>query len=179
MSDWLLPGAQKDVQSVTADWQPVTRTLIDGVRVHETSVVTKRNGAVTELFRGDWSGDAAGHVFVVRLTVAGLSAWHAHAHTLDRLTVIDGSATLVLYDGRTDSHTHGRVNEFHLCDRRPMTIIVPPQVWHGVRNAGDRTCVLINMPDRPYAYADPDHWRLPPDTRAIPYDFGTMRGGGV
>lgn len=38
---WLLPGAERDRQSVTADWQPVGRTLIGGVGIREA-----QNGAV-------------------------------------------------------------------------------------------------------------------------------------
>jgi dTDP-4-dehydrorhamnose 3,5-epimerase len=173
MEDWLLPGTVKDAQSVTTDWQPVGLTLIDGVLVQETRVVPKRNGSVVELFRADWFEGAgvAGQVFVTRIGVGGLSAWHVHAETLDRLTVLEGSATLVLYDARTGSPTHGRINEFHLSDRRPTTVIVPARVWHGVRNTGEATCLVVNIPDRAYRYTDPDHYRLPHDTSEIPYQF--------
>ena len=179
--DWLLAGASRDTQSVTADWEPVGRALIHGVVLHEAKVVPKRKGSVTELYRDDW-GDLVtqvGQVFVARLGVDGLSAWHAHADTFDRLTVIEGSATLVLYDGRQDSATFGQINEFHLLDRRPVTVIVPPRVWHGVRNSGDTTCLLVNMPNKPYRYADPDHWRVDSDTAAIPYRFAPTRGSSV
>jgi dTDP-4-dehydrorhamnose 3,5-epimerase len=181
MSEWLLDGARKDSQSVTADWQPVGRALIDGVIVRESRVVPKRNGLVTEVFRDDWfDQDArAGQVFIVQLDVGGLSAWHAHAETLDRLSVIDGAATLVLYDRRPGSPTHGLLNEFHLTARRPTTIVVPPRVWHGVRNNGDSPCLLANIPDRPYRYEDPDHWRVPSNTPSIPYRFVPDRGEAV
>jgi dTDP-4-dehydrorhamnose 3,5-epimerase len=32
------------------------------------------------------------------------------------------------------------------------------------------------MVDRAYTYEDPDHWRLPPDTREIPYRFRSPNG---
>lgn len=174
---WLLPGAEKDAQSVTADWQPVGRTLIQGVRALEARVVPKRNGSVVELYREDWleAQEGVGQVFVVRLAIDGLSAWHAHAETTDRLTVIDGSATLALYDARAGSPTSGLVNEFNVLDARPMTIVVPPRVWHGIQNSGDRPCTVVNMPDRPYQYADPDHWRVPADCQDIPYRFSARR----
>jgi dTDP-4-dehydrorhamnose 3,5-epimerase len=174
---WLVPGAEKDVQSVTADWEPVGRTLIDGVVLHAARVVPKRSGSVTELYRDDWPGDTepVGQVFVVRLAVGGMSAWHAHGVTIDRLTVVDGAATLVLYDARQDSPTCGAVNEFQLVDARPTTVVVPPRVWHGIRNSGDRPCLVVNMPDKPYQYEDPDHWRVPADSPEIPYRFDASR----
>jgi dTDP-4-dehydrorhamnose 3,5-epimerase len=181
MSEWLLPGAEKDTQSITSDWEPVGWRLIGGVTVHSARHVPKRNGSVTELYRHDWlsASTGVGQVFVVRLAVAATSAWHAHATTIDRLTVVDGAATLVLYDARQGSPTFGCVNEFHLLDARPTTIVVPAQVWHGVRNSGDRPCLLVNMPDEPYRYEDPDHWRIAADSPEIPYRFASARRSAV
>lgn len=172
-SDWLLPGAAKDKQSITADWEPVGRELIHGVCVREARCVAKRNGSVTELYREDWfaGADGVGQVFLVRLAIGGVSAWHAHATTIDRLSVLSGSATLVLYDTRRDSPTFGRLNEFLLHERRPTIVVVPPRVWHGVANTGDEPCLLANMPDAAYQYTDPDHWRIAPDSAEIPYKF--------
>ena len=172
-SDWLVPGAAKDDQSLTADWEPVGRALINGVCVREARCVAKRNGSVTELYRGDWFARPEGvdQVFLVRIAVGGVSAWHAHGTTIDRLAVISGAATLVLYDARRDSPTFGRVNEFLLHERRPTVVVVPARVWHGIANTGDESCVLVNMPDRAYQYSDPDHWRVAPDSSDIPYTF--------
>lgn len=177
-SDWLIAGASKDAQSVTADWQPVQLKLIDGVTVRESRSVPKRNGLVTELYRADWydTEQSVGQVFVVRLNPLGISAWHAHAVAVDRLSVIAGAITLVLYDSRADSPTYGLVNEFQLNAARPTTVVVPPKVWHGVRNPGDVVSFLANMPDRAYQYEDPDHWRVPLDAPAVPYRWD---GAGV
>jgi dTDP-4-dehydrorhamnose 3,5-epimerase len=55
-------------------------------------------------------------------------------------------------------------------------VVVPPQVWHGVQNAGGVTCVVANMPDQPYRYDNPDHWRVPPDSPHVPYAFVRQSG---
>lgn len=181
MSDWALSGATKDQQSVTSAWDPVGRVLIDGVVLREARYVPKASGSIVEAYRADWFGsaDRVGQVFCVHLAVAALSAWHAHADTIDRLAVVVGSATLVLYDARPDSPTFGLVNELHLLDRRPTTVIVPPRVWHGVRNSGDQPCLMLNMPDVAYRYDDPDHWRLPADSPEVPYRFPVSRPSGI
>lgn len=168
---WLLGGATKDGQSVTADWQPVNRRLIDGVLVREARSVPKRSGLVTELLRSDWFDEpcAVGQVFVVHLYPGGISAWHAHQETTDRLTVVVGAITLVLYDARADSPTFGLINEFSLAAERPTTVVVPPRVWHGIHNPSPATSLVANMPDRPYQYSDPDHWRVPLDSPDVPY----------
>jgi hypothetical protein len=82
-----------------------------------------------------------------------------------------GHVTLALYDARHDAATFGSVNEFELTIQRPQLVEVPPGVWHGLAVGGTTPAIILNLPDRPYAYEAPDHWRLPPDTNLIPYSF--------
>ncbi|WP_051079952.1 cupin domain-containing protein [Thioalkalivibrio thiocyanodenitrificans] len=172
-SEWQLPGAVRDRQSITSDWMPTGLSLLDGVVLREARNVVKANGRLTELFRRDWfAGDeVVDQVFQVVLHPGGVSAWHAHDSTTDRLFVTEGSMKLVLYDGRSDSGTHRQINELHLSIHRPTLVVVPPGVWHGVQNTGTEPAALLNMVDRAYQYDNPDHWRLPPDTEEIPYQF--------
>jgi dTDP-4-dehydrorhamnose 3,5-epimerase len=168
----MIDGATKDGQSITSDWTPFLR-LIDGVRIREVKNVPKSNGVLTEVFRTDWSLDegAVQQVFQTTVVPGGLSAWHAHQHTTDRLFVSSGMLTIVLYDARESSPTHGRVNELRFGAQRPALVVIPPGVWHGVQNTGDVPALLLNLVDQAYRYEDPDHWRLPPDTPRIPYSF--------
>jgi len=172
----LIQGATKDQQSITADWQPTQQSLIDGVQVQEVKNVIKGNGLLTEIYRSDWVLDdrAVAQIFQVLLHPKGLSAWHSHAHTTDRLFVNQGLIRIVLYDGRVDSPTSGRINEFRLGLSRPALIVVPPQVWHGVQNISPEPSLLLNLVDRAYEYEDPDHWRIPEDSSQIPYRWPTL-----
>lgn len=167
-----LEGCARDARSITSDWTPLLE-LIDGVRLREVKNVPKENGFLTEVFRADWSLDGGGvdQVFQVILTPGGLSAWHAHQFATDRLFVSHGLVKVVLFDARTRSPTHGRLNEFRIGLLRPTLIVIPPGVWHGVQNISHEPSCLLNMPDRAYDYDDPDHWRLPPDSPEIPYSF--------
>lgn len=173
MNDWQLPGARKDPQTVTSDWQLLRDRLIDGVIVHEAKNVIGGTGRVTELWRSDWALDRLGvdQVFQNVLAPGHVSAWHAHETGTDRLTVTAGQLTIVLYDGRTAAPTHGRVNEFHISAMRPTLLVVPPMIWHGVKNASGEPATLLNLTDHAYTYEDPDHWRLPADTDQIPHRF--------
>lgn len=170
---WLLPGAVRDPQTITAEWNPSSLRLIDGVRIREVRNVPKATGFLTELYRADWGVDdgRVEQVFQVVLQPGGLSAWHAHAETMDRLFVVEGLAQIVLYDGRPGSPTVGLVNEFRFGLVRPALVVVPPRVWHGIRNAGTEPARVLNMVDRAYDYANPDHWRVPDDCADIPYRF--------
>ena len=168
---WLLPGATKDAQTITARWTPASMQLIDGVTVREVLNVPKSNGYLTELFRTSWA-DGNAHidqVFQVVHEPGAISAWHTHAATTDRLFVAYGSARIVLYDGRDGSPTRGVVNEFRFGTIRPALVTVPPRVWHGVQNSGSGPMILMNLVDRAYDYEDPDHWRIASDSPAIPF----------
>ena len=170
---WLLPGAVKDEQSMTAEWDSTTRPDIAGVHVREVRHVIGASGYLTEIYRADWDLDTAAvdQVFELVLTPGAVSAWHAHGETRDRLFVTDGTARVVLYDSRPDSPTRGVVSEFKVGALRPALIVVPPRVWHGVQALGTAPARVINVVDKAYTYTDPDHWRLPPDTAEIPFRF--------
>lgn len=173
---WLLPGAVKDTQSVDASWEPVGTGLIDGVVVRDVRHVPSRRAVLTEVLRRDWF-DApveVDHVFQVTIEPGGVSAWHAHGSTVDRIFVTSGMLQVVLYDARPGSPTMGQLNRFYAGESRPMLIVVPARVWHGVGNHGRRPATVLNLPDRAYAYADPDHWRLPPNSPEVPFSFDSQ-----
>lgn len=167
---WCVEGATRDRQSITADWQLLGQDLIDGVTFREIRPVATGYGHLTEMFRAEWADGNAdvGQVFTSTFGAGGVSAWHAHARTTDRLFVAQGMALVVLYDQRPGSPTEGKVNRFRFGAVRPALLTVPPQVWHGVRNTGDTGMILINAVDIAYSYEDPDHWRVPPDSPSIP-----------
>lgn len=175
--DWELKGNIKDKQSITSDWQLTSQQLIDGVRFREVKNVVKVNGLLTEIFRDDWGLDDLGvdQVFQVVLNPRGISAWHAHAVTTDRLFVNYGAIRVVLYDSRPESPTNGLVNDFRLSLHRPGILVVPPKVWHGIKNESSEPALILNLVDKAYNYQDPDHWRVPADHPEIPFKFG----GGV
>jgi dTDP-4-dehydrorhamnose 3,5-epimerase len=172
-NEWRIAGAAKDAQTITARWTPAAMRLIEGVAIREVLHVPKSTGYLTEIFRREWP-EAHGEVdqiFQVVLEPGAISAWHAHAATTDRLFTSYGLIRIVLYDARTDSPTHGTINEFRFGTIRPALVHVPPRVWHGVQNVSHGPAILINAVDRAYDYEDPDHWRVPVDSPEIPFAF--------
>jgi dTDP-4-dehydrorhamnose 3,5-epimerase len=167
-----LPGAVKDGSSVNADWSP-TRPAIEGVEVIEMRNVLGDSGALTEIYRADWFASPPGidQVFQTMIDGGGVSAWHVHTGTTDRLFVSTGHFKIGLYDARPSSPTRGVASVYRFGERRPALVVVPAGVWHGLRNLEASPAVVLNLVDRAYDYADPDHWRLPADTPEIPVDL--------
>ena len=143
--------------------------LIQGVEVRELANILMENGSLTEIFRDDWQpGSATRHVFQRLLLPGQVSAWHAHAATVDRLFCGYGTLRITLYDGRANSPTHGRANVFRTGRERPQLITIPPGVWHAVVNIGSADAVLINAASQPYDHSRPDHWHPAPGSGEIP-----------
>ena len=171
-TDFLL-GSTKDKQSITSDWVKM-QNLISGVQLKEVKNVMVRDGGyLTEIFRRDWNlGDTVvDQVFQRFMEPGAISGWHVHQKTTDRLFVSYGVIKIVLYDAREDSATFGSINEFCLGTPRPALVIIPPGIWHAVKNLSNNLSSLINLVDKAYLYEDPDHWRLPLNTDKIPYKF--------
>ncbi len=169
---WLVEGARQDAQSITREWLPVGQRMIDGVTLTEARPVITGYGYLVEMFRGEWSAaNRVDQIFMSSLVPGAVSAWHAHALTTDRFFVVAGFARIVLYDHREDSPTRGVINELRLGSVRPGLLVVPPRVWHGVQCIGPESAIVVNAVDRAYEYDAPDHWRIPPDSGAIPFSF--------
>jgi dTDP-4-dehydrorhamnose 3,5-epimerase len=168
-------GARKDGRTILPDWTPL-RELIAGVRIQEVRHVPKGRGHLTEIYRRDWGLDdaAVDQVFQVWLGPGEISAWHAHRRAHDRLFVNHGLIRILLYDARTKSPSFRRLNQLSFGTPRPALVTVPPGVWHGLQNISSEPSAVLNLVDRAYTYDDPDHWRLPQDTKRIPYRFEAL-----
>ncbi|MDX1648635.1 MAG: dTDP-4-dehydrorhamnose 3,5-epimerase [Myxococcota bacterium] len=171
-SGWSVVG-ERDPQTVGPDWLPAEPCPIHDVAVQEIRGVATGTGTLTEIYREDWKLDDGGvaQVFQRSLDPGAVSAWHAHGLATDRLFAARGRVRLVLYDARMASPSHGTLWERVFGRDRPLLVVVPPGVWHGVQALGHEPSLLVNVVDRAFAYEGPDHWRLPADTAEIPYTF--------
>lgn len=162
----------KDAHHITATGE-VLADRIHGSAAKVVPNIITRNGVTTEVLREDWGVGASPivHAIHVILRAGALSAWHKHMIQTDHIMVLGGSIKCVLYDGREDSPTFGKVDVHHLSPMRPTLVVVPPGVWHGLQNLEGHPSSFLNYFDYAYKYEDPDEWRLPADTDEIPYRF--------
>ena len=160
----------RDQQTVAAGGVRATLPKIAGVQLLELGNVLTRSGALLELFRQDWVCVATGvqQVNWSLLNANGVTDWHRHARQTDHLVGVGGNIRLALWDGREESPTHGASEVIRLGALRPMMAIVPPGVWHALRNESGAPAGYLNMVDRLYDYARPDNYRLAPGTAGVP-----------
>jgi dTDP-4-dehydrorhamnose 3,5-epimerase len=139
---------------------------IDGVRLRPARPVPHEDGTVAEIARAAWDEIDQPIVQVhLTTTMAGrVRAWGLHRFSINRLFVVRGLVSIVVFDGRVCSPTAGNVNEFRVSERNPGLLIIPPNLYHGWKNLGIDEAFIVNMPSEQYAYDRPDALDLPYDS---------------
>ena len=151
--------------------------FIDGVAFRPTRPVPHEDGHVTEVARANWEvlGGPIVQVHITTTLPGRIRAWGLHQEITDRLFVVSGLVKIVVFDGRTESRTFGRINEFTVSAKNPGLLIIPPNLYHGWKNIDTTEAVIINMPTRMYHHLAPDALDLPWDSpaarRIVPYQW--------
>lgn len=160
----------KDQQTVLPDGARAMPAKIAGVHIHELGNVITRSGFMTEIFRTDWSvvGITVRQVNWVQLNTGAVTDWHVHAKQTDHLVGVGGNIKLALWDGRKSSPSQGASDVIRIGAIRPVMVIVPPGVWHGLRNESGEPAGYINIIDEAYDHKNPDNWRLSPRAADMP-----------
>lgn len=163
------PG-EKDPQSVRPGGERANAPKIADVRIVELGNVLTRSGWMTEVFRTDWDGISITprQVNWVVLKPGGTTDWHRHMLQTDHLIGVGGNIRLALWDGREGSSTRDQSEFIRMGALRPVLVVVPPGVWHALRNESGEPAGYLNVTNQVYEHADPDNWRLSPGTAGVP-----------
>jgi dTDP-4-dehydrorhamnose 3,5-epimerase len=162
-------------QSAVNERGLLRNTPIDGVMFRPTRPVPHEDGHLTEVARASWEQLAAPivQVHVTTTMVGRIRAWGLHRSVTDRLFVVSGLVKIAIFDGRKNSPSAGRINEFTVSERNPGLLVIPPNLYHGWKNIGTAEAIIINMPDKMYDYESPDALDLPWDSELareiVPY----------
>ncbi len=151
--------------------------MIEGVVVKELRVIPDERGRLMEILRADdHFFTKFGQVYLTTAYPGVVKAWHYHKRQWDHFCVVCGMAKVVLYDPREESPTQGEINEFFMGEHNPILVRIPPLVYHGFKNIGQKEVLLINIPTEPYNYEEPDEFRVDPHGGVVPYDWSRRDG---
>jgi dTDP-4-dehydrorhamnose 3,5-epimerase len=146
--------------------------MIKGVATRQLSLFADERGWLMEVLRSDWElFEKFAQAYVTAAYPHVVKAWHMHKKQTDNISCVKGMVKLVLFDGRKESKTKGEINEFVIGEKNPLLVKIPLGVWHGFKNVGGETAIVMNVPTNLYNHKKPDEQRLPPDTKKIPYDW--------
>jgi dTDP-4-dehydrorhamnose 3,5-epimerase len=151
--------------------------MIDGVKVKQLRMIADERGFVMEMLRSDDEiFERFGQVYLSVAYPGVVKGWHYHKLQTDYFTIVKGMMKVVLYDQRKDSQTYGQINEFFMGELRPMLLVIPPYVVHGMKAIGTEPGYLINCPTLPYEHKSPDEYRIDPHGGEIPYNWERKDG---
>ena len=171
--DWRESLPIPGVRSVT----PGENALIQAVKARRLPALTDERGSLTEILRSDDPEcEGLGQVYMTTTYPGVVKGWHLHARQNDMICCVFGEIKLALFDDREGSPTQGAVNEVFLGDSNRLLVKVPAGVFHGWKGIGPQTALVINIPDRPYDYEDPDERRVDPHDNDIPYQWAHRDG---
>ncbi|HVO67571.1 MAG TPA: dTDP-4-dehydrorhamnose 3,5-epimerase family protein [Syntrophales bacterium] len=151
--------------------------MIKGVMVKKLKVIPDERGRLMEILRNDDEMyQEFGQVYMTTAYPGVVKGWHYHKKQYDNMAVVKGMMKIVLYDGRSDSSTHGEINEFFAGEHNPILVHIPPYVYHGFKCISAEEAVVVNTPTEVYNYADPDEFREHPHDNNIPYEWDRKDG---
>ncbi len=154
-----------------------TRELIAGVKTKTMKVMPDERGWLMEIIRADETSlfTTFGQAYLSATYPGVVKAWHYHREQVDNFACVAGMVKLVLIDTREGSPTNGAVNEFFLGSQNPTLVQVPNLVYHGWKCISTEPSLVVNIPNIPYNYAEPDEYRLEPHG-TLPYDWTRKDG---
>jgi dTDP-4-dehydrorhamnose 3,5-epimerase len=172
-----LNAATRQPESVTPDGQRVGKGIAGVTRTHARSHVDPR-GFLVELFdpRWDWLAEPFAYAYATTVRPGYAKGWGLHKEHSDRYFLLLGEAEVVLYDVRPESETCGQVASYSVTEFDRGHLVIPPLVWHALRNVGTSDVLVVNFPTTAFDHSNPDKYSLPLDTDLIPYSFDGVLG---
>lgn len=147
---------------------------IAGVVIRPLQWHNDQRGSLSELVRADdpeLMVAPIGQVYVTTLYPGVVKGWHLHARQWDRMVCLVGRVLLGLVDGREHSPTRGAQLRVVLGDRNHALVLVPPGVYHGLKNIGTNEAMVVNTVSAPYDPVSPDEVRVAPHG-VLDFDWG-------
>ena len=166
--------ASKDKSTVTSSGVRLEK-LIDGVVLRHAPTHIDERGEISEVFSSNWHFDdtPVEYVYQAMIRPGRVKGWSTTScRRIGSSSSRDSPNTCS--GMRKDSPTSGIVDEIFLSERNRGLLLIPPYVVHAVQNIGLIDAVFVNMPTRPYDHADPDKYRVDPDS--VPYSFAKGAG---
>lgn len=144
--------------------------MIAGVKVTPLKQILDERGKIMHMLRCDADGfQGFGEIYFSCIHPGAIKGWHIHEKMTLNYAVPHGNIKFVLYDDRTDSPTHGEIQEIFLGPDNYCLVTVPPMVWNGFKGIGSEMAIVANCSSISHDSDEID--RLDPFDPSIPYDW--------
>ena len=149
--------------------------MIEGVQVIPLKQILDERGKVMHMLRCDAPHFLNfGEIYFSFVYPGAIKAWHLHETMVLNYAVPFGNIKLVIYDGREESATYGKIQEIFLGADNYNLVVIPAMVWNGFKGIGSSIAIVANCAT---IFHDPGEIvRRDPHDQFIPYDWGRRDG---
>lgn len=149
--------------------------MIDGVKIVPLKRIPDERGLIMHMLkRTDPHFLEFGEIYFSCAYPGVIKAWHVHREMTVNNCTISGMIKLVLFDGRADSPTNGKVMELFIGEQNYCLVQIPPGIANGYKPIGDKMAILANCASLPH---DPEEISyIDPFENDIPYDWALRQG---
>ena len=151
----------------------VRQTGIDGAVLQDLQIIDTAGGPVLHMLKAqsplvpDFSR-GFGEIYFSEVLPGAVKAWKRHCRQSQLFAVPRGLLQFVLYDGRSDSASHGCCCQLLLGRPDHYALLrIPPGIWYGFAAKGQDAALICNCADLPHDPTEGE--RLPADSPLIPW----------
>ncbi len=148
----------------------VFNDAIDGVQLVPLRRIPDERGTIYHMLKADDPHFIQfGEIYFTTVYDGVVKGWHKHREMTLNYACVYGRVKLALYDDRLESPTHGAVQEIFLGPDNHSLVIIPPEVWNGMKGMSTPFAIVANCCTHPH---DPSRTtRIDPFDNDIPYDW--------
>jgi dTDP-4-dehydrorhamnose 3,5-epimerase len=150
VGDDLTSAARRDQPTVDSQGHELDEA-IEGLVLKRLAPLADHRGSLVPFLdaRDEFWSEPVVYGYEIMIRPGRIKGWGMHELQTDRYLVANGKIRVVLYDGRTDHESHGRIAQFFFTEATPGLLAIPPGVWHADQNWGDTDARIVNFPTHP------------------------------
>lgn len=151
--------------------------MIHGVQVVPLRRIPDERGTVMHMLKStDPHFQRFGEIYFTTVFPGVVKGWHWHEEMGLNYACVHGRIKLVLFDERSDSPTKGELTELFLGPDSYSLVVIPPQVWNGMKGLGGprgepEQAIVANCATHAHLAGQPRSRRVDPYRNHIPYDW--------
>ncbi|MBQ7457251.1 MAG: dTDP-4-dehydrorhamnose 3,5-epimerase family protein [Desulfovibrio sp.] len=152
-------------------------TGIEGAFTQQLDILDTKGGPVLHMLRPSMAmhshlvsmGKSIQEIYFSEVLPKAVKGWKRHHVQQQLFAVPFGRILVVLYDGRRETKSSGKVVEVVLGRPNYRLLTIPPMVWYAFAAATDTPSILCNAVDIPHNPEESDRKDL--NDPGIPYRF--------
>ncbi len=122
------------------------KNQIDGVFLTSLKKIKVEGGDVLHAVKKHDRGfKEFGEAYFSTVSYKSIKAWKKHTLMTLNLVVPFGKVSVVIYDDRVDSKTHGSFNQFIIGAKNYYRLTIPPSLWFGFKGMYKQTSIILNV----------------------------------